>query len=406
MILEESKKGVIGDAKEESSSTLKDKPKPQRVSQHNNRDKLVCGETNENGGADLIKTMMKMIENNKLGVHGGGSSTRRYTNEVLHQIRNERAEFIEKIMPDIFKAYCYCTTGKSWDPEKYFDVVQFPGEDFEKIQRQREERKSFINSSNNSNGQVHSKNRNNSHSGTNSYQRKPNSTTSTTSAYNKKKPNHSVSSNGIDSMQLSEHHQPRHLQPSLSVLESPEQSLPVPKNSPKSQQQNKSSSSSLSKGANSISNKPKKSATFNFKSEFGPSVFLNIVSDEQTRASQVSDDSFKTESGGPARTNADKILMGLLNKTPVSSKSSDNINLLDLLNPSNSNNSSKPVVQRRSSQRTSLEPPLAGSPNTSSNSGSTKKYQASPKSVSSNHISIDNLFGLNNNKVLSNILGK
>jgi hypothetical protein len=130
---------------------------------------------------------------------------------------------------------------------------------------------------------------------------------------------------------------------------------------------------------------------------------LNIVSDEQTRASQGSDDSFKTESGGQSRTNADKILMGLLNKTPVSSKSSDNINLLDLLNQSN-NNSSKPVVQRRSSQRTSLEQPLV-SPNTSSNSGSAKKYQASPKSVSSNHITVDNLFGLNN-KVLSNILGK
>ena len=400
MILEEGKKGVIGETKSEST---KDKPKPQRVSQSHNREKL-SSQTESNGSSvgggegDIIKMMMKMIENNKLGNSSLSSSsssttTRRYSNEVLHQIRSERADFIDKIMPDIFKAYCYCMTGKSWDPEKYFDVVQFPGEDFERIQRQREERKSF---NNGSNGSVHTKNRNNSHSGTNTYQRK----SSTTNAYNKKKPNHSVSSNGLDSMQIPEHQQ-KHLQPFLSTIESPEQPLQVPKNSPLSQQQNKSSKSSN----NIHSSKAKKSATLNFKSEYGPSVFLNIVPDEQSKSNTKNSDSFKAESTQP-RTNADKILMGLLSKTPVSSKSSDNINLLDLLNQNNNSNNNnfsgsssiKTAAQRRSSQRNSLEPSLT-SPNTSANSGS-KKFTTSPKST----ISIDSLFG--HNKALSNILGK
>lgn len=375
MILEEGKKG------ETKSTYTKDKPKPQRIT----KDKLHTQQTEtkvSGGDGDLIKMMMKMIENNKLD-NGLSSSTtpRRYSNDVLHQIRSERADFIDKIMPDIFKAYCYCMTGKSWDPEKYFDVVQFPGEDFEKIQRQRDERKSFNNgtSSNNSsnNGNVHTKNRNNSHSGTNAYQRKPNST----NVYNKKKPNHSVSSNGLDSIQITEQ---KHLQPFLSTIESPEQPLQVPKNSPKSQQQNKAS-----KSLNI--NKPKKSTTLNFKSEFGPSVFLNIVPDEQSRENVLE--------GSQARTNADQILMGLISKTPMSSKSSDNINLLDLINPTINQNSYK-TAQRRSSQRNSYEPAF-----TSPNNLGTKKVTTSPKSNANNQIIVDSLFGHNNNKSLSSILG-
>jgi len=52
----------------------------------------------------------------------------RYEKEFLLEIRNQRAQFISQIYPELFKAYCYCSNGKYWDPEKYFDVVQFPGE--------------------------------------------------------------------------------------------------------------------------------------------------------------------------------------------------------------------------------------------------------------------------------------
>jgi hypothetical protein len=49
----------------------------------------------------------------------------RYSKEFLLKVKDERAAFIAaNICPDIFKAYCYCMTGKHWDPEKYFDIVQ------------------------------------------------------------------------------------------------------------------------------------------------------------------------------------------------------------------------------------------------------------------------------------------
>jgi hypothetical protein len=40
----------------------------------------------------------------------------------LERIRKERFKFIDQIYPDIFKAYCYCMSGKYWNPEKYFAV--------------------------------------------------------------------------------------------------------------------------------------------------------------------------------------------------------------------------------------------------------------------------------------------
>jgi len=49
----------------------------------------------------------------------------RYSKDVLLQIRDDRVVFIEEICkPDVFKAYCYCTNGKYWDPEKYFDITE------------------------------------------------------------------------------------------------------------------------------------------------------------------------------------------------------------------------------------------------------------------------------------------
>jgi hypothetical protein len=63
-------------------------------------------------------------------------TTTRYTKEFLEKVRKERSKFIDKICPDIFRAYCYCMNGKYWNPEKYFDVVQhqFP-EELDKIKR-------------------------------------------------------------------------------------------------------------------------------------------------------------------------------------------------------------------------------------------------------------------------------
>ncbi len=58
----------------------------------------------------------------------------KYSKEFLIRVRTDRAHFIKSIYPDIFKAYSYCMSGNAWDPEKYFDIVQFAG-DYEKASK-------------------------------------------------------------------------------------------------------------------------------------------------------------------------------------------------------------------------------------------------------------------------------
>lgn len=73
------------------------------------------------------------VNNDTSGVSAGTQKLKHnfiYSKEFLQKVRNERSKFIEQIYPDIFKAYCYCMNGRYWNPEKYFDVVQynFPSE--------------------------------------------------------------------------------------------------------------------------------------------------------------------------------------------------------------------------------------------------------------------------------------
>lgn len=187
MILEESKDGKKGSGKENKKlnksvdGAKKEKPKPQRVKKDSkNASKNSISNASFNSSANettsnsmtvetsnlsptsktnnlnLIKMMMLMVENNNTKKEGKNKQMEqstsfnepnliemakqngryKYSKEFLMQIRDKRASFIDQIQPEIFKAYCYCMNGKYWDPEKYFDIVQFPG-DYDRIQSNR-----------------------------------------------------------------------------------------------------------------------------------------------------------------------------------------------------------------------------------------------------------------------------
>lgn len=264
MILEESKDDKKPNSKENKKLnksldvSKKDKPKPQRLkkekenkenSKHNlsnvsfnssaaetttNSMTVETGNmspTSKTNDLNLIKMMMLMVENNNNMRRGEKLNKKqqktrnvdrpslielakqdgryKYSKEFLTQIRDQRAGFIDEIYPDIFKAYCYCMNGKYWDPEKYFDIIQFPGE-YDRIPSNR-------NSYNNRSA---------------SYNNKSNS------KYNKKyTPNNSQYNSNSNSKSVSlgttPTAVPHHLQD-----ESP-QPLKVPKNSPKLDMHNK-----------------------------------------------------------------------------------------------------------------------------------------------------------------------
>jgi hypothetical protein len=328
--------------------------------------------------SDLIKMMMTMIEANKLATTTTTSQQQpqppnespkspnsiqvRYNSQILLQIRHERADFIDKLVPEIFKDYGYCMNGKSWDPEKYFDAVQFPGEDLGNKVHQRQQHNSYPhhNKSNNT------KHRNNS---TNSYSNNNNTkfnTSNNNTSRSKKSHNYSSSSNNGGANET-----PQHLQTCLSSIESPEP-LQVPKNSPKSNQTHPQ--------------KAKKSI-HNLNSEFGPGVYLNIVSTESAK-NPTNDAQITAAATATADyKNADKILLGLLNKTPqVIMPTSANVNILDILN--HNQVATKTKSKSTSSSHSSFSP---SSQNSSSNSvsASAKKSNA----AKSNTINLDGLFG-------------
>lgn len=181
MILEESKDDKKANSKEKKfnkslDGSKKEKPKPQRVkkdkaNKENSKNNMSnvsfntsAAETTTNSmtvetgnmspstksnDLNLIKMMMLMVENNNMKKDDKSNNKKqktrnvdrpslielvkqdgryKYSKEFLMQIRDQRADFIDEIHPDIFKAYCYCMNGKYWDPEKYFDIIQFPGE--------------------------------------------------------------------------------------------------------------------------------------------------------------------------------------------------------------------------------------------------------------------------------------
>jgi len=201
MILEESKDEKKSSGKENkklnksNDGSKKDKPKPQRQkkeSKNNSKNNTSntsfnssmaettsnsmtvetgnLSPTSKTNNLNLIKMMMLMDENNNSKKDGKITLNKhmehernieqpsiidlvkqngryKYTREFLMQIREQRSSFIDQIHPEIFKAYCYCMNGKYWDPEKYFDIVQFPG-DYERInQRNQYNRSSSYNKS-------------------------------------------------------------------------------------------------------------------------------------------------------------------------------------------------------------------------------------------------------------------
>lgn len=179
MILEESKDGKKTGKEKSKQAKLnksveggkKEKPKPQRVKKDKNTSKgdmsnssinnstveQITADTSnlspisKSNSLNLIKMMMLMVDKDQTKKNDKSFKKKhekaqepslidlvkqdgryKYNKEFLMQIREQRASFIDQILPDIFKAYCYCMNGKYWDPEKYFDIVQFPGE-FDRI---------------------------------------------------------------------------------------------------------------------------------------------------------------------------------------------------------------------------------------------------------------------------------
>ena len=375
MILEESKKG-IAEAKTAANqqtspvqtataaSLDKEKPKPQRAPTQQ-KEKAASKDTapETSHSANLVKMMMMMVENNKNASTKLSMETtsqtqqesqhqKSYTREFLHQIRQERADFIDKILPDIFKAYCYCMKGKLWDPEKYFDIVQFPGEDFEKLQhlkQQQQQQQSAYHA-----GSMHPKSRNSTRS-VNSYPKNPASNVHHLNTNLRKKPTHSTSSyTGLDLLN----------EPFLSNIESPEP-LQVPKNSPKShphvhQKQPYATAHT----------KAKKASNLNLKSEFNTGDYLSMPVEHLE-----------------TRTEADKMLLGLLNKASskqANTSEQSQVNLLDMLN---------------------TQQPKATTASNSSAAASAKKSSSKPLTHATNSNILDGLFTKNKASALSTLLG-
>lgn len=143
LILESNKKAHI-----KSEQKVKEVAKPQREKHNRLKANKIDQVENFDNMMKLVNMMKQMSESKDkpgFGVLGDQSGKYRYTKEFLQQIRNDRASFIENINPEIFKAYCYCMSGKYWDPEKYFDIVQFSG-DFDRAVHQNQAAKQKKNS--------------------------------------------------------------------------------------------------------------------------------------------------------------------------------------------------------------------------------------------------------------------
>lgn len=300
MILEESKekqqqkhKGIC-DSPTQKSKTNKlqaPPPKPQRVpagrtksasSSDNNNKKIIESETNN---LNLIKTLMSMVEQNKknnkqqqqdkpvINWPKKENGRYRYTKEFLNQINEQRSEFIDQIYPEIFRVYCSCMKGKYWDPEQYFDIIQFPDE-FDRSKN------------NNSRSMNNSRSYNNSTSFNQNYNQKSNRKRNTSSTSNSNKYDNTKSK----------------YQQSDLIIQSP-QPLQVPKNSPKDQPNHKNN---LNSSATSSKNGKENRRKFNN--------ILSTLGLEQ---------SFKSN-------HADKILLDLIKNNASNDK--NNNNLLDMLN--------------------------------------------------------------------------
>lgn len=311
-------------------------PKPQRTQAHRTKSASDAKKTSGSESAsdsdnlNLIKAMMSMGNINKVtdSKHSLEQPTiswpfkengrYKYSKEFLNQINEQRSEFIDQIYPDIFKAYCYCMNGKYWDPEKYFDIIQFPGE-FEKIPNRNNNTSRNYNSNNNNN--------NNSYNN-NSYSKNNSMNGNQQNSYPNRKRNNSTSNSKYDNYQKPKYHTDLLTTPSTSVLsstnniESP-QPLQVPKNSPKIQHehsQNLKNSLNLSHTNNSQkANKEKKK-------------FNNLIQSLGVEQHHPSNNSNE----------ADKILLGLIKHNE--DKPASPTNFLDMLN-NNKKESVKPAAK-------------------------------------------------------------
>lgn len=286
---------------EESKDTNKSLTQASLASKSVPRTKSNEKQTTDADRLNLIKIMLNMVEANKqnctklqqqkqqdqpvINWPKKENGRYRYTKEFLNQINEQRAEFIDQIYPDIFKAYCYCMNGKYWDPEKYFDIIQFPGE-YDKIPNKNN--RSYNNNNNSNNNTSGYQQKQHYHQQQNQQQRRRNTSTSNYNKSNLLTPSTSV----------------------LSTADSP-QPLQVPKNSPKlvGQQDQPQQQHRLNMSANSQKNNKENKKRLN-----------NILS------------TLGVDSQSVKSNDADKILLNLIkNKEPQQQVNKCN-DLLEILN--------------------------------------------------------------------------
>jgi hypothetical protein len=119
IILEESKNSNSSNSSSSLNEQRKESPKPQRPARHTS---TIQSTTTTVSVEEKPRVEKEMVQ------FGPQDGHYRYGKDFLMNIKEKKSSLIDNIYPDIFKAYCYCTSGKYWDPEKYFDIVQYPGE--------------------------------------------------------------------------------------------------------------------------------------------------------------------------------------------------------------------------------------------------------------------------------------
>jgi len=122
--------------KTEQQNQHQHQPKPQRQHKSKHNDSLnssTSSSVSDSKKVDLVKLISMVSQKKKsykdilieMNINDGVKY--RYTKDFLKQIKHERVNLIENICyPDIFRTFCGCVNGKQWDPERYFDMIQYP----------------------------------------------------------------------------------------------------------------------------------------------------------------------------------------------------------------------------------------------------------------------------------------
>jgi len=122
IILEESKNSNSSGTS--SNEQRRESPKPQRPARHTSSTQSTTQTKSVEEKPKVEKEMVRF---------GPQDGHYRYEKDFLMNIKEKKSALIDNIYPDVFKAYCYCTSGKYWDPEKFFDIVQYEGE-YDRVQ--------------------------------------------------------------------------------------------------------------------------------------------------------------------------------------------------------------------------------------------------------------------------------